>query len=311
MIGSTVLWAGPRAPGPDELRTLDAAGLCVTTVTSVPPGGPGVPPDVLVLAGVTLAGIAGTASETSATWLLALTEAEADVPAALAAGAHDALPGSAPAAAVCERVLVGARAANRLRTLAARTVSLELQVQTLRQRIDGLESLAFRDDLTGLENRRGFSAALDRALEFARRYGGPVAVLVADLDGMKRLNDTCGHPAGDEALRRIGAAFRSTLRACDVAARIGGDEFAVVLPATGAAAAVVVADRIRQRIEALLLPEGRHMSASFGVAAVASPRGVGFAGEELFARADAALYEAKRDGRNRVRLDAAAAQAVA
>jgi diguanylate cyclase (GGDEF)-like protein len=124
-------------------------------------------------------------------------------------------------------------------------------------------------------------------------------VVALDLDGMKSLNDTCGHPTGDAALCTVAEVLRASLRSVDHAARLGGDEFGIVMPATNAPAAAQVAERIRNRIEQLLLPRGLRLSASFGVAADERPQR-GATGFNLVARADAALYAAKRDGKNRV-----------
>lgn len=209
--------------------------------------------------------------------------------AAFAAGAHDAVC-TRRAEEIAMRAMVWLRAAER-------TAALERENARLRD-------LAHRDELTDLGNRRSFHGQLEYTLELARRYGGVVTVVLADLDGMKRLNDTHGHPAGDAALRRVADVFRASIRAADWAARLGGDEFAVVMPRATATAAAAVAERIRGRIESLLLPGGYRLSASFGIASLeTAPRGVGFAAEELFSRADAALYEAKRAGKNRIVID--------
>jgi diguanylate cyclase (GGDEF)-like protein len=179
--------------------------------------------------------------------------------------------------------------------------------QSLRDRLAKAEQLAHRDELTGLGNRRSFGAALDYALEYIGRYGGAISIVLVDLDGMKRINDQHGHPAGDAALRTVADVLRTSTRTTDHAARLGGDEFGIVMPQTRGGEAALVSERIRERIASLVLPGGARLSASFGVASVEGPgpspvtRG-GFAGDELFSRADKALYEAKRHGKNRVKL---------
>lgn len=164
---------------------------------------------------------------------------------------------------------------------------------------DRLAELSHTDPLTGLSNVRGLIDQLDLELARSRRYREPLALLLVDLDGLKRVNDRFGHHAGDEAIRGLADVIRSELRAPDIAARWGGDEFAVVAPNTSREAAVALAERIRASI-----PERRaewQLSGSFGVATL-DPR----AGEDvedsatLMRAADAALYEAKRTGRNRI-----------
>lgn len=186
----------------------------------------------------------------------------------------------------------------RLRELQARVAELERE----RQR---LHALAHLDGLTGLANRRKFEIELERAVRCARRYHGTLSLLMIDLDGMKRLNDEHGHPAGDAALRAFGDALRRSLRACDVAARLGGDEFAVILPATDAAGGALVAERLREAAALLGRPAGAALSASIGVATLGSQLDVSTAMSDLVTRADVALYAAKRAGRNRVERDAA------
>ena len=158
-----------------------------------------------------------------------------------------------------------------------------------RAQLDELRGQARTDTLTGLANRRTWEEELPRELARARRTKRPVSIVVADLDGFKAVNDTHGHQAGDRLLRGIAAAFRSCLREVDVVARFGGDEFGFVLPDCPESQALKVAERLR-----LAAPVG--VTCSLGVA--------GWDGSEpaavFFERADQALYEAKRCGRNRI-----------
>ncbi|MCK6551622.1 GGDEF domain-containing protein [Myxococcota bacterium] len=179
--------------------------------------------------------------------------------------------------------------------LKRRVVELEAENHRLREQSE-------HDPLTGLLNRRGFDGVLDRAILHRRRYGGALAVLYVDLDGMKALNDTYGHAAGDDGLAAVGAVLRATLRGTDFAARLGGDEFAVVLPSTGAGGAIQVAERIRVAIRELRLPCGGRLTASIGVTTTErAPRAC--TKDALLARADEALYAAKNLGRDRVELE--------
>lgn len=162
------------------------------------------------------------------------------------------------------------------------------------QRADELRRLAETDPLTGLLNRRALHETAAAACRALRDRGLPVAVIAFDLDGFKRLNDTHGHAAGDRALREMAEAARADIRAEDLIGRIGGDEFAIVLPRADAEGALRLAERLRRSLESLPLPYP--VTASFGVAASTDP-------EESFvetlARADCALYVAKQGGRNR------------
>lgn len=171
----------------------------------------------------------------------------------------------------------------------------------LGRQADRLAELSATDPLTGLSNARGLFDRLEIELARARRYREPLALLLVDLDGLKRINDRFGHHAGDAALRRLADVIRSQLRETDVAARWGGDEFAVMAPNTAKDAAVAMAERIR-----VLIPgeDGAwRLSGSLGVVVLDPQDGedIGDAAT-LMRAADAALYEAKGMGRDRVAL---------
>ena len=164
-----------------------------------------------------------------------------------------------------------------------------------------LEQLATIDALTGLANRRHLLELTEREVRRAERHSRPLAVLLLDLDDFKHVNDTRGHAAGDAALHAFAAMCRNAVRTIDLVGRLGGEEFAIVMPDTEAAGAHLVAERIRT--SAAETPV-RHDSGEFvvtvsiGVAVRASD-----GAERLFARADKALYAAKHAGRNTVVLD--------
>ena len=160
-----------------------------------------------------------------------------------------------------------------------------------------LGEMARTDALTGVLNRRGFNERLAVEAARARRTASSLALVVGDLDHFKRLNDQRGHQAGDAVLTRVGAILRSSVRIVDAVARIGGEEFAVLLPETDFASGFEVAERLRVEIKEMEVPVVGRITASFGVAEFPSS---GRDGRELVAAADAALYEAKRNGRNRV-----------
>ena len=160
-----------------------------------------------------------------------------------------------------------------------------------------IQQQALTDALTGCYNRRSFEMQLDKDLQMARRLHQPLSLLMLDLDRFKQLNDSVGHDAGDDALRRLAVCFRQELRGVDSAARFGGDEFALILPQAYAEGALLVAERLRARIEQIEIPGFGNVTASIGIATFPSQAP---ARAELVSAADAALYNAKRTGRNRV-----------
>ncbi len=162
-----------------------------------------------------------------------------------------------------------------------------------------LAEQAITDPLTGLWNRRHFFAELEREWAAAERADRPLSLVLCDIDRFKRVNDRFGHHGGDAVLQTVGAILRSGCRSYDIAARLGGEEFLVLLPDTEMEAATGVAERLRILIEKTpVTSEGREIrvTASFGVAC----RRVAGDPHELVRRCDHALYEAKRRGRNRV-----------
>jgi diguanylate cyclase (GGDEF)-like protein len=160
-----------------------------------------------------------------------------------------------------------------------------------------LEVLATQDALTGLLNRRAMEARLNAEVARAQRYGTPLSLLLLDVDHFKHYNDSFGHPAGDAALQRVGALLLGEARATDTVARYGGEEFALLLAATDAAGARLVAERVRAAIAAGAWPE-RAVTVSVGAATFRAHIEGGAAA--LVMEADKALYRAKEAGRNRI-----------
>ena len=152
------------------------------------------------------------------------------------------------------------------------------------------------DQLTGLLNRRGLEPRFAELAEQAALQRHPVSIVVADIDHFKQINDTHGHPVGDAVLRDVADAMRRNLRKFELLYRFGGEEFLLLLPGADAAEAAEVAETLRAAIEELR-PEGLRVACSFGVS-TGNGEGVAFA--PLVEEADAALYDAKRFGRNRV-----------
>jgi len=169
---------------------------------------------------------------------------------------------------------------------------------------DRLSDLSIRDPLTGLLNARALAERLADECARAMRYDAPLALLLIDVDGLKQLNDSMGHGAGDEALRHVASAVRSGSRVSDSASRWGGDEFAVIAPNTDVAAAGHLAERIRELAAHTPAP-GATVTISVGVAVWDSGGGPCHPAD-LRSSADEALYRAKRAGGNRVRPAAAA-----
>jgi diguanylate cyclase (GGDEF)-like protein len=168
----------------------------------------------------------------------------------------------------------------------------------LGRQADHFENLSLEDSLTGLRNRRGFCQRLDDEVSRAQRYRHPLALLFVDVDGLKRINDRHGHRAGDIALRHVAGAIRTELRSTDLGGRWGGDEFAILAPNTPETAALALGERIRTLISRTG-PHDGPVTASVGVAVFEPARSVENVGSSsLIARADRALYEAKRAGRD-------------
>ncbi len=190
-----------------------------------------------------------------------------------------------------------------LLTMLGRFVGRALQTARLIRR---LHQAASTDSLTGLYNHETFLTKLAEKVAHAAETGQPVSLIVLDMDGFKRVNDTAGHWAGDRVLKALADTLRRECRSADIIGRYGGDEFAVVLPDTGREEAAVIARRAAQALrlvgEDLDLPVP--VTASWGVAAFP---GDGSNDEQIFRRADARLYEAKDAGGDRVTFDSAVA----
>jgi two-component system cell cycle response regulator len=177
----------------------------------------------------------------------------------------------------------------------------------LRTRLEETVEMAILDPLTALHNRRYMTSHLKTLFEESSQRGKPLSVLLLDIDYFKAVNDSYGHDAGDSVLREFAARVRRNIRGIDLACRLGGEEFVVVMPDTDLAKAYLVGERLRQCIAAAPFYAGERIgtldvTASVGVAALEFPDDTP---ELILKRADQALYCAKRDGRNRVVADAA------
>ena len=187
-------------------------------------------------------------------------------------------------------------ASERLATWLASQASIALENARLHHVV---QVQAVTDELTGLVNRRRFMTALETETARPSRVRPP-SLILADLDDFKRVNDRFGHPIGDELLQEFARALLEHVRDIDISARLGGEEFAVLLPETPLDGASAVAERLQRYLAAtpLVVKDGHsiHATASFGVAELVEGEG----GDELLRRADAALYRAKAEGKNQV-----------
>lgn len=186
-----------------------------------------------------------------------------------------------------------------LRTLSA-AAAVALVAARSGNEVTRLAYAATIDALTGLLNRPGFDARLHQELERTKREAGHLAVLMADVDDFKTINDTRGHQVGDAVLRRVGSVIRSSVRVFDVCARYGGDEFSVVMPNSDRESAIMCAERIRQRLADRAADDDLPpLTMSIGVAIIAPGDSAG----DVILRADQCLYLAKADGKNLVRAE--------
>lgn len=176
---------------------------------------------------------------------------------------------------------------------------MELELRAAHEKA---RSAALEDELTGLHNRRAFFEFGAQLLNQAVRHHTPLTLIMMDLDHFKAINDTHGHDAGDEVLRQVSALLQARIRDCDIVARMGGEEFAVLLPETGLKMAQTLAERLLGLIQELTVHHGGQSispSASFGISLLGSrDRRL----EDLLSRADRALYQSKNQGRGQVNL---------
>jgi len=185
--------------------------------------------------------------------------------------------------------------AQEINTFAARLDAAYKELETTNSR---LKEFSFKDDVTGLYNRRFFSIRLEEEISRYRRFNHPVSVVLLDLDGFKDVNDRLGHAAGDEILCDIAQILLKHSRGINVISRYGGDEFVVLLVETPKAGARLYADRIRQVVSTYPFSHGCRITASFGVSSL--PEDIAAAPDDIVKTADEALYAAKRAGKNKV-----------
>ena len=179
--------------------------------------------------------------------------------------------------------------------------------------VDALVDLSSRDALTGLANRRAFEMALAREVDRVARNGEPALLLAVDIDHFKRVNDGHGHGAGDQVIRAVASALVDSVRPMDLVARVGGEEFAIILPNCGSSFGQTVAERVRRRVERMpvaLGPSGQQLMVTISVGGAFAPQWVRSTPSLWQERADQQLYMAKAQGRNLVRLESTAQSVV-
>lgn len=173
----------------------------------------------------------------------------------------------------------------------------------LKEKNAQLQELSGTDDLTKLANRRRFMEQFTNEFERAKRYKSELSFLILDLDFFKQVNDSYGHLAGDSVLIQIAIVMKESVRTSDLVGRYGGEEFAILLPETGSKGSRIYAERIRKRIESSEFDAGGkqiHITVSGGIAAY--PQILADSVDEFWRKADAALYRAKKNGRNRIEI---------
>jgi diguanylate cyclase len=178
-------------------------------------------------------------------------------------------------------------------------VEAEKRIQELTDELHQMSEVAHQDYLTGTLNRRGMDEAFEREFSRSERSGSPISVALLDIDHFKKLNDTLGHDAGDEALVHLAKVVKSALRPTDVLARYGGEEFVIILPATDQAEGIVVMTRVQRELTKNFFMHNNERTLITFSAGVAQRKDQQLP-EEVIKRADAALYSAKHAGRNRV-----------
>jgi diguanylate cyclase len=208
-------------------------------------------------------------------------------------------------------------------SLDARGLQLDLALQLLQQAgatlpqgepygqawlqgvIDALCELSSRDALTGLVNRRSFEMALSREVDRVARSGEPALLLILDIDHFKAVNDSYGHVAGDKVIQAVAGAIKQMVRPMDMVARVGGEEFAIILPNCPSGFGPTVAERVRKRVAELRVEvaPGEVLSVTISLGGAFAPQWVRSSALLWMERSDRQLYRAKAEGRNRACLE--------
>ena len=178
--------------------------------------------------------------------------------------------------------------------------------------VDALVDLSSRDALTGLANRRSFELSLAREIDRVARNGEPALLLALDIDHFKRVNDSHGHAAGDQVLKAVAAALLDSVRPMDLVARVGGEEFAIILPNCPSTFGATVAERVRRRVgrSPIALSATQQIEVTISIGGAFAPQWIRSTPALWIERADQQLYRAKAQGRNLVQLEPTAVSVV-
>ncbi|MDX1334919.1 MAG: diguanylate cyclase, partial [Gammaproteobacteria bacterium] len=197
------------------------------------------------------------------------------------------------------------RTSDEIKELSAQLDTFQSEVSTLHKKLEQAREAATQDALTGLPNRMAYDERIHEEIERSRRYQRPLSLAIIDVDFFKKINDKFGHPAGDKVLKILAEVFKKRTRDSDFVARMGGEEFMLVLTETSADDALAVTDKLRGVIEQANF-HFRDTAVPVTVSCGITDYSEGDSVEELYSRADEALYEAKEGGRNRCVLKKAA-----
>ena len=234
----------------------------------------------------------------SAMRVIAATRVDENTLGRVPDGADDCVSKPYRAVEVLIRVRAQLRAAAELARARTAVETLETTMADNRR----LEELATTDPLTRTLHRRARADRLTIEMDRARRYAADLAILMIDIDYFKRVNDSCGHIAGDEVLRDIAARIQSAVRTVDIVARYGGEEFVVILPETSSLGATTFAERLRVGIAAHeFVASGERIRLTVSIGISTFPQSDIASANDFIARADAAMYRAKENGRTQVR----------